>query len=89
MCSWLVGDGAERFAFEAGFALLDNDDLITPDRREQWQAMKEQRMRPGGASGTQAVALDEPPLGTALVQVAGRDQGGRLAAATSTWRHCR
>ena len=79
---FLVGDGAERFALEAGFALLDNDDLITPDRREQWQAMKEQRMRPGGASGTQAVALDEPPLGT--VGAVARDQGGRLAAATST-----
>ena len=39
-------------------------------------------MPPGGASGTQAVALDEPPLGT--VGAVARDQGGRLAAATST-----
>lgn len=79
---FLVGDGAERFALEAGFALVDNEYLITPDRRQQWQALEDRLTSTAAVSATQAVALDEPPLGT--VGAVARDHGGRLAAATST-----
>lgn len=70
---FLVGDGAERYAVEAGFDLVDNDSLMTPDRRQQLQGLR-QRMR--------LQVLDEPPLGT--VGAVARDQRGSLAAATST-----
>jgi L-asparaginase / beta-aspartyl-peptidase len=79
---FLIGEGAERFALEAGLTLVDNDDLITPDRRQQWQALRQQPAHAGAASPAQALALDEPPLGT--VGAVARDHGGRLAAATST-----
>src|ERR1700722_12261893 len=38
---FLIGDGAERFALEAGFSLVDNESLITADRRQQWQALRD------------------------------------------------
>jgi beta-aspartyl-peptidase (threonine type) len=71
---FLIGDGAERFALECGFTLVENDELITPERRQQYQALEGQ--------ADKLVALDEPPLGT--VGAVARDQAGRLAAATST-----
>jgi L-asparaginase / beta-aspartyl-peptidase len=79
---FLIGEGAERFAAQAGFSLVDNEYLITPDRRQQFQALTAQPARAGAASAAQAVALDEPPLGT--VGAVARDNCGRLAAATST-----
>jgi beta-aspartyl-peptidase (threonine type) len=71
---FLIGDGAERFALETGFTLVENDTLITPERRQQFQALDGQ--------ADKLVALDEPPLGT--VGAVARDNAGRLAAATST-----
>ena len=71
---FLIGDGAERFAREAGFALVENECLITPERQQQFQALGDQPDR--------LMALDEPPLGT--VGAVARDHAGRLAAATST-----
>jgi beta-aspartyl-peptidase (threonine type) len=79
---FLIGEGAERFALEAGLSLVDNDCLITPDRRQQWLALRQQLARAGSDSAAPTVALDEPPLGT--VGAVARDRGGRLAAATST-----
>lgn len=79
---FLVGDGAERFAAEAGFSLVNNDVLITPDRRQQYQALRQQLLQTGADGAARAVALDEPPLGT--VGAVARDHSGRLAAATST-----
>jgi len=78
---FLIGDGAERFALESGFSLVDNEALITADRRQQLQALRDRLLRAGG-SAAQAVGLDEPPLGT--VGAVARDRAGRLAAATST-----
>jgi beta-aspartyl-peptidase (threonine type) len=69
---FLVGDGAERFARDAGMALVANDYFITAERRRQHEARQ-----PGEAAG-----LDEPPLGT--VGAVARDRAGHLAAATST-----
>jgi len=71
---FLIGDGAESYALECGFNLIANDELITPERRQQYQALDGQ--------ADKLVALDEPPLGT--VGAVARDQAGRLAAATST-----
>jgi beta-aspartyl-peptidase (threonine type) len=79
---FLVGDGAESFAEQAGFTLVGNEYFITPDRQQQLEALKQQPARPGATSVSQAFALDEPPLGT--VGAVARDNGGRLAAATST-----
>jgi beta-aspartyl-peptidase (threonine type) len=71
---FLAGAGAESFAAEAGFSLVDNEYFITPDRQQQFEALKQ---RPAQAGG-----LDEPPLGT--VGAVARDSAGRVAAATST-----
>jgi beta-aspartyl-peptidase (threonine type) len=71
---FMIGDGAERFAAESGFTLVENDALITPERRQQFEALAGQVDK--------LVALDEPPLGT--VGAVARDHAGRLAAATST-----
>jgi beta-aspartyl-peptidase (threonine type) len=79
---FLVGEGAERFAERAGFSLVANDYFITPERAQQFEAFKQRRLRSGAASGPQAVALEEPPLGT--VGAVARDHAGGLAAATST-----
>jgi beta-aspartyl-peptidase (threonine type) len=79
---FLIGEGAERFAEQCGLSLVANDSLITPDRREQYQALKDQLLAARGGCTTQVLALDEPPLGT--VGAVARDHDGRLAAATST-----
>ena len=78
---FLIADGAERFALQSGFSLVDNETLVTADRRQQLQALRDRLLRAGG-SAAQAVGLDEPPLGT--VGAVARDQHGLLAAATST-----
>jgi beta-aspartyl-peptidase (threonine type) len=79
---FLIGEGAERFAVQCGLTLVTNDSLITPERRQQYQALKDQQLATRGNSATPVLALDEPPLGT--VGAVARDQQGRLAAATST-----
>jgi len=79
---FLVGAGAERFAEQAGFRLVDNGYFITPDRRLQFEALQQQLEQAGAAPDALAAALDEPPLGT--VGAVARDHGGHLAAATST-----
>jgi L-asparaginase / beta-aspartyl-peptidase len=79
---FLVGDGAESFARQAGLAFVDNDYFITPERQQQFQALKLRQTQPGGSVPTAPVPLDQPPLGT--VGAVARDRDGRLAAATST-----
>ena len=79
---FLVGAGAESFAEEAGFRLVDNEYFITPDRQQQFEALTLRPAPARGVSAEQAVVLDEPPLGT--VGAVACDSGGRVAAATST-----
>jgi beta-aspartyl-peptidase (threonine type) len=79
---FLVGDGAESFAEQAGFGLLGNEYFVTPDRQRQLEALQQRPARSGVASVPHALALDEPPLGT--VGAVACDNAGRLAAATST-----
>lgn len=78
---FLVGEGAERFAEQAGFDLVANDYFITPDRRQQLEALQ-QRLRSSAAATAAAIELEEPRLGT--VGAVARDRAGGLAAATST-----
>jgi len=79
---FLIGEGAERFAVQCGLTLVTNDSLITPERLQQYQALKNRQLAARGGSATPVLALDEPPLGT--VGAVARDRDGRLAAATST-----
>lgn len=79
---FLVGEGAERFAREAGVALVANDYFITPDRLQQLEALRWHLMQTGAGQGAMRASLDEPPFGT--VGAVARDGAGRLAAATST-----
>jgi beta-aspartyl-peptidase (threonine type) len=79
---FLVGDGAESFARQAGLAFVDNDYFITPDRRQQFEALKLRLTQADSGVSTPLLPLDEPPLGT--VGAVARDGAGRVAAATST-----
>jgi beta-aspartyl-peptidase (threonine type) len=79
---FLVGAGAESFARQAGLGFVDNEYFITPDRRQQLEALKLRQTQRGSRPGAPLQPLDEPPLGT--VGAVARDAGGRLAAATST-----
>jgi beta-aspartyl-peptidase (threonine type) len=79
---FLVGRGAENFAREAGFSFVDNEYFITPDRRQQFEALKLRQTQAASSVSTPLVPLEEPPLGT--VGAVARDTEGRLAAATST-----
>jgi beta-aspartyl-peptidase (threonine type) len=66
----LVGEGADRFAAEAGVDLVDQDYFRTRRRRKQWEKKRgRQQGRSEGGSTVGAVA---------------RDVRGHLAAATST-----
>jgi beta-aspartyl-peptidase (threonine type) len=87
---FLVADGAERFAAQAGLPTVANDYFITPYRQEQLAALQQELALAANASPGQGAglprqslaALDEPPFGT--VGAVARDSAGRLAAATST-----
>jgi beta-aspartyl-peptidase (threonine type) len=79
---FLVGAGAESFAEEAGFRLVDNEYFITPDRQQQFEALTLRAEPADGAARVQAMIVEEPPLGT--VGAVACDSSGRLAAATST-----
>jgi L-asparaginase / beta-aspartyl-peptidase len=79
---FLVGDGADRFAKQAGLIRVDNEYFITPYRLEQLAALQAQRSPTHTGARATRVVLDEPPLGT--VGAVARDGAGRLAAATST-----
>jgi beta-aspartyl-peptidase (threonine type) len=79
---FLVGDGADRFAEQAGAMLVANEYFITPDRRQQLEALRWRLKQTGSTERAMPAALDEPPFGT--VGAVARDRAGRLAAATST-----
>ncbi|WP_028492368.1 isoaspartyl peptidase/L-asparaginase family protein [Thioalkalivibrio sp. ALE19] len=70
----LVADGAAAFAREIGMPQVDEDTLITPQRREQL----ERALRRGQVT----LDHDEPAPGT--IGAVARDRHGHLAAATST-----
>jgi L-asparaginase / beta-aspartyl-peptidase len=88
---FLAAEGAERFALEVGVPTVANEYFITPYRRKQLEALRQQWAQAAaadaaaGRNGPQRArlaTLDEPPYGT--VGAVARDHHGRLAAATST-----
>ncbi|EJB8348197.1 isoaspartyl peptidase/L-asparaginase family protein [Vibrio cholerae] len=88
---FLIGDGAEQFAFQQGHVYTEQDYFFTERRYEQLQNMKQQdRFALSEASYQSESAEQEPPsehpddkkFGT--VGAVALDQQGNLAAATST-----
>jgi beta-aspartyl-peptidase (threonine type) len=69
----LVGEGAEEFALEEGFALVPNEYFRTAERRAQLES--ERTGRP---------VSDLVPAATGTVGAVALDAAGNLAAATST-----
>lgn len=88
---FLIGDGAEQFAFQQGHVYTEQDYFLTERRYEQLQNMKQQdRFALSEASYQSESAEQESPseypddkkFGT--VGAVALDQQGNLAAATST-----
>lgn len=75
---FLIGDGAEQFAFENGFDYTEQDYFFTDRRYEQLLSMKE-----AGIFGlSESKFPDDKKFGT--VGAVALDRQGNLAAATST-----
>ena len=79
---FLVGEGADRFAEQAGVERVANEYFITHDRLQQLEALRWHLKQRGSPERAMPAALDEPPFGT--VGAVARDNAARLAAATST-----
>lgn len=75
---FLVGDGAEEFAFEQGHTYTEQDYFFTDRRYKQLQSMKEK----GLFALSESSYPDDKKFGT--VGSVALDQSGNLAAATST-----
>lgn len=73
----LIGEAADLWAEQHGFAVVDNTHFSTPSRREALDRMMERERQ-----GTVAAAPERDKHGT--VGAAALDQHGHLAAATST-----
>lgn len=74
----LIGEGAEAFAFEHGYAYTEQDYFFTERRYEQLQSMKEKGM----FALSESRYPDDNKYGT--VGAVALDAHGNLAAATST-----
>lgn len=72
----LTGEGAEAFAVEQGFPVVDNASFSTEDRRAQWRAFRAR------AEGEAALQQGAEKFGTVGVTVL--DSAGNLVAGTST-----
>lgn len=75
---FLIGEGAEEFAFEHGYDYTEQDYFYTDRRYEQLQVMKEK----GTFALSESKFPDDRKFGT--VGAVAFDQHGNLAAATST-----
>ncbi len=75
---FLIGEGAEEFAFENGYDYTEQDYFYTDRRYEQLQTMKEK----GAFALSESKFPDDRKFGT--VGAVALDQHGNLAAATST-----
>jgi len=76
-CLLIAGDAADRFAAEAGLAVVDNGYFTTERRRQALASLKARKER-----GTIALASEAEKHGT--VGAVALDRHGNLAAATST-----
>jgi beta-aspartyl-peptidase (threonine type) len=81
-----AGEGAARFATDAGFEPLDAEALITDRARSDWRAFRRARDRSPAAEATGATVEGEPDStpGVGTVGAVARDVHGNVAAATST-----
>jgi beta-aspartyl-peptidase (threonine type) len=85
---FLIGEGAEGFAFEQGFEFKEQDYFFTERRYQQLQSMKAQGLYALSESKESAPSLpdsgypDDKKFGT--VGAVALDSHGNLAAATST-----
>jgi beta-aspartyl-peptidase (threonine type) len=83
----MIGEGAETFARQNGIAMVEESYFMTPNRRQQWERMRQQdsiradSVRRAGRGAGYAVP-DERKWGT--VGAVALDQHGNLAAGTST-----
>ncbi|BCL68353.1 isoaspartyl peptidase/L-asparaginase [Vibrio nigripulchritudo] len=75
---FLIGEGAEAFAFERGYEFTEQDYFFTERRYEQLQSMKEK----GLFALSESKYPDDKKYGT--VGAVALDSSGNLAAATST-----
>ncbi|CCN85178.1 Isoaspartyl peptidase [Vibrio nigripulchritudo SFn27] len=75
---FLIGEGAEAFAFEHGYEFTEQDYFFTERRYEQLQSMKEK----GLFALSESKYPDDKKYGT--VGAVALDSNGNLAAATST-----
>ena len=79
----LVGEGAERFAAEAGLPHVAPERLVVPREAARFEALRgDPTYHPSRAIAGPDTPRDAAPRGT--VGAAALDQNGRLAAATST-----
>jgi beta-aspartyl-peptidase (threonine type) len=76
-----VGDGAERFAAEHGFPVMENSQLTTPRERRRFEEAR--AMDAAGAAPGELVAVDGVIAHDTVGAVA-LDRDGNLAAGTST-----
>ena len=81
MVRLFMGEGAERFAEDEGFALVANEGLICARERQRYEDLR-QRAEDYHTSHPFLSAGENAPRGT--VGCVARDRQGRLAAATST-----
>jgi len=79
----LVGEGAEQFAVEHGFKLVDDDYFYTEERWEQLQKAKAKAKEAGKSSPKGGLMLSEDDKHGTVGAVA-LDKMGCLAAATSS-----
>ncbi len=84
----MVGEGAERFAREAGLDIVAADYYFTPERHAQWQMALQQNagalLDHDGQSRFAFAAPLDPQTKMGTVGAVALDAHGNLAAATST-----
>ncbi|ENM3730528.1 TPA: isoaspartyl peptidase/L-asparaginase family protein [Vibrio cholerae] len=88
---FLIGDGAEQFAFQQGHVYTEQDYFFTERRYEQLQNMKQQDRFALSEASYQLESAEQEPLSEypddkkfGTVGAVALDQQGNLAAATST-----
>ena len=72
----LIGEGANQFASDMGVPKVDSSEVVTPERRKQWEADLNKAARSSSEM--------EPSSGHETVGAVARDLKGNIAAATST-----
>lgn len=76
----LTREGAERFAVEEGFALVDNETLVCPRERARFEALE----RAADGFHTSHTFLPRTPAPRDTVGCVVKDRANRVAVATST-----